>query len=79
MELFPHSHTTDQWFDNTWACHLLLTFISNLKMEEIRFSETSVNFCRTTLRHIPEDSIALRCHLKQNCACFSAEGNVALF
>jgi hypothetical protein len=36
-----------------------LTYSSTLKMEEICFSETSVDFQRTTRRYIPEDRIFL--------------------
>jgi hypothetical protein len=44
-----------------------------LRMEALRSSETSVNFCYTTRRHIPDDSkpYSHRCeNLYYSCPCF---------
>jgi hypothetical protein len=47
---------------------------STLKMEAIRSSETSVQFTRSTRRHIPEDGI-LHSHRRGNLKSYRQQGD----
>jgi hypothetical protein len=54
-ETTPHPKKLHSSADAFFLLVTCLAYFFTLKMEAVRSSQTSVNFYRTTLRHIPED------------------------